>query len=272
MVLCLPQLATAYGDAITRLFEARVRPTEYDLIVTRMASASFASNDLFLVPHGLPRSDGGFFLEPPRLPEHADIDVVRNAVIIGVCPESGLDAFDYVRIDLSVAAAAAVRCILKRRPRRFAFMTASDVGVAHGESRYNAYVQGVCEASLQPIFIVMARTSDLMTDAQESFLKFVANAECPDAVMCTNDEIAIGVLRALRQIGKNVPGDVSVVGCDGIDFAQDSRPALATIAQPFREMADIAWEFMAARLADSGSPPQHAVLDARFIERESVFQ
>ncbi|WP_426237314.1 LacI family DNA-binding transcriptional regulator [Pseudomonas sp. TWP3-2] len=62
----------------------------------------------------------------------------------------------------------------------------------------------------------------------------------PTALFCENDEMAIGALRRIRQLGLRVPEDVSLVGFDDIPFAAYCDPPLTTIAQPaemFGEMA-----------------------------------
>jgi DNA-binding LacI/PurR family transcriptional regulator len=74
------------------------------------------------------------------------------------------------------------------------------------------------------------------------------------AVACYNDMTAIGVLRALRAAGRDVPADVSVIGCDDIAAASWVVPALTTVAQQKAEMGRMAVERLAAVLED----PEHA--------------
>ncbi len=55
---------------------------------------------------------------------------------------------------------------------------------------------------------------------------------CPTAVFAANDEMAIGLIKRLGEHGLIVPRDVSVVGFDGIEFADYCVPALTTVRQP----------------------------------------
>ena len=57
------------------------------------------------------------------------------------------------------------------------------------------------------------------------------------AVFAISDAVAIGACRALADAGKSIPGDVSVVGFDGIDNANYYSPRITTIRQPFEDMA-----------------------------------
>jgi len=269
LALCLPKLATAYGDAVTRIMESMARPSEYDLMVTRMGDGGNSAHPTSLLPRGLVQVDGAFLLQPPRLPMAPELSVIKRAVVMGVGYGQAFDSMDYVRVDLAAAARAAVSALLKSRPRRFAYMTTIGFGPAPGEVRWDAYVAGAKLIGQRPICITLARDTDLSSDARNALLHYVKSNKCPDAIMCSNDEIAIGVLRALRELDIIVPRDVVLTGCDGIDYAQDVCPPLSTIAQPFAKMLEISWGFMMRRLEAPDEPPQHAVIDAQFIARQS---
>ncbi|MDU0356436.1 substrate-binding domain-containing protein [Paraglaciecola aquimarina] len=91
------------------------------------------------------------------------------------------------------------------------------------------------------------------------------------AVVAYNDEMAIGVMNALFDMGKNVPNDVSVVGFDDLDIAQICRPALTTIRYPIVEMAEYATKLS---LSLTSSEPEgfertHLFMPT-IVERKSV--
>ncbi|WP_158966494.1 LacI family DNA-binding transcriptional regulator [Paraglaciecola sp. L3A3] len=58
------------------------------------------------------------------------------------------------------------------------------------------------------------------------------------AIIAYNDEMAIGIMNTLFDLGKNVPNDVSVIGFDDLDIARICRPALTTIRYPIVDMAE----------------------------------
>jgi LacI family transcriptional regulator len=78
------------------------------------------------------------------------------------------------------------------------------------------------------------------------------------AIFATHDILAVGAIEAVIRSGRQVPGDVSVVGFD--DIAQVGRidPALTTVTFPKREMAQQAVELL-LRAVDSGRPPTNAL-------------
>ncbi|MEH0474348.1 LacI family DNA-binding transcriptional regulator [Streptomyces sp. B21-097] len=68
------------------------------------------------------------------------------------------------------------------------------------------------------------------------------------AVFAANDQMALGVLRALREAGRDVPGDVSLVGYDDIPEAEYVWPPLTTVRQDFGEAGRCALEVLVAQI------------------------
>lgn len=78
------------------------------------------------------------------------------------------------------------------------------------------------------------------------------------AILVASDEMAFGVLRALNELGRQVPEDVSVVGIDDIDLAAYSMPPLTTIRQSFEETGRRAVQRLVKQIAqpDLLEPPE----------------
>ncbi|AIF48244.1 LacI family DNA-binding transcriptional regulator [Dyella japonica] len=90
------------------------------------------------------------------------------------------------------------------------------------------------------------------------------------AVFCSNDEMAIGAMRALSARGLRVPEDVSVVGFDDIRFARYMSPALTTIAQPKNALGREAMAMLIELLNDVDVPARKRVLSADLVVRGST--
>lgn len=74
----------------------------------------------------------------------------------------------------------------------------------------------------------------------EAMKKILSLEEQPTAVFCASDMLAIGAIQAIREAGKSVPEDYSIIGFDGIDVGQLISPRLTTIRQDSRRMGKIA--------------------------------
>ena len=84
-----------------------------------------------------------------------------------------------------------------------------------------------------------------------------------------SDAVAIGAIRALRDLGKNVPEDVSVIGFDGIDLSRFTIPRLTTVEQPVEEIA-LRSVNMLLDMMEKNAAPRHILVNAVYRNRDSV--
>ncbi|PAP75007.1 LacI family DNA-binding transcriptional regulator [Rubrivirga marina] len=93
----------------------------------------------------------------------------------------------------------------------------------------------------------------------------------PTAITCYNDLVAIGVLRALRELGLRVPEDVSVVGFDDIDVASYLSVPLTTVRMPRREIGRRATQMLIGSVEAAGKvAPEKVVLETELVVRAST--
>jgi LacI family transcriptional regulator len=93
--------------------------------------------------------------------------------------------------------------------------------------------------------------------------------DLPDAVVCANDQMAIGVMRELEASGLRVPGDIAVVGFDDIYPGILIIPALTTVRQPMRLLGQRASSLLLERIADPSLPHRVELLPTELVVRES---
>ncbi|MBE0478541.1 LacI family DNA-binding transcriptional regulator [Candidatus Aerophobetes bacterium] len=89
------------------------------------------------------------------------------------------------------------------------------------------------------------------------------------AIFCLNDLVALGVMRAIHEKGKNVPSDYSVIGFDNISFSSICNPPLTTIAQPTRIIALNAFKTIRKWKEQALLKKKHRFWDTKLIVRES---
>lgn len=101
-------------------------------------------------------------------------------------------------------------------------------------------------------------------------LQLLENAEQrPTAVFCHSDEMAIGVLKAARQLNLDVPGDLSVIGFDNIGFSEYCEPELTTISQPRNDIGQQAMKNLLDIIGGKQVAPRQ-ILSTQLIVREST--
>lgn len=92
----------------------------------------------------------------------------------------------------------------------------------------------------------------------------------PTGVLAMSDAMAIGVLRAARELGLRVPEDLSVVGFDDIDIAQHTNPPLTTVHQPIRRKGESAVRLLLSVVERRDLRPEQLRLETRLIIRGST--
>ncbi|MGW0577055.1 LacI family DNA-binding transcriptional regulator [Streptomyces sp. NPDC002920] len=89
------------------------------------------------------------------------------------------------------------------------------------------------------------------------------------AVFAGTDMVALGALAALREAGRDVPGDVSVAGFDDVPFAADLTPALTTVRVPYEELGRTSVR-LALERGERMAGDDHVVLGTQLVIRQSV--
>ncbi len=92
--------------------------------------------------------------------------------------------------------------------------------------------------------------------------------ELPDAFVCANDELALGLMARLQQEGIDVPGDVMVTGWDDVMAARYA--GLTTVRQPMRELGGTAARLLDELIAGSRDTPRHELLTTELVTRSST--
>jgi LacI family transcriptional regulator len=93
--------------------------------------------------------------------------------------------------------------------------------------------------------------------------------ERPDAIVCGNDQMAIGAMRELQAAGIRVPADIAVVGFDDIHLGAMLTPPLTTVRQSMRLMGERACSVLLERIADPSAARRVERLPTELILRES---
>lgn len=93
----------------------------------------------------------------------------------------------------------------------------------------------------------------------EAGRRLLASAPHFTALCAFNDVSAMGAIRALREVGRRVPEDVSVVGFDDVHAAALHTPALTTVRQPLRRMGELAAATLVERIGGGRAPRERRV-------------
>lgn len=112
--------------------------------------------------------------------------------------------------------------------------------------------------------------SDVNVADVSAVRRLLRRKPAPDAIICRNDHLAAHLLLTLRKMGRRVPVDVLVTGCNDSPYAAMLEPALTTIRIPCEDIAATAYRFLMERIADPSLPVRECYLKAALIGRAST--
>jgi DNA-binding LacI/PurR family transcriptional regulator len=165
---------------------------------------------------------------------------------------------------------AATRYLIDLGHRRFAFLGAAPDPTE--DARFEGFRKALRESEIpfeQSDFITAGYTAEPARAAVSSYFSGRAADRRPTALVCINDEAAVGALRALREAGLQVPDDVSVVGFDDIALASQIDPPLTTLRINRREMGRLAARALLDQIESPAVPPTKLLLQTELIVRRS---
>ena len=136
--------------------------------------------------------------------------------------------------------------------RHLALISAEVAQNDRARERLEGIKQAMQENNLDPDDLEVVETQYGIDNGVAAFNKLMTPQTKITAVLCGNDVLAVGALRAARELGLDVPGDVSIVGFDDIEIAQVAYPPLTTVHVPHREMGKQAAQALVDLLHGSG--------------------
>jgi LacI family transcriptional regulator len=136
------------------------------------------------------------------------------------------------------------------------------------ETRCNAYIEWMEAAGLYDPEICQV---DFNTEESGYRLtqSVLSRPNRPDALICGNDNMAVGAYRAIHELGLRIPQDIAVASFNDISVAQFLNPPLSTVHLPAEEIGETAVDMLMERIAGR-TTPKRTTLAARMIWRGST--
>lgn len=261
-----PNLSDYTFAAIIEAAEAEARRQGY-LLFSASAASEAAFSDLLgrLVDSRL--AEGLLVINPYADRRHALLPRSVPSVFVGARPRE--ESVDSVSLDDEFAARLAAQHLLQAGHRRIAMVTGpgSEDCV---QDRCAGFASALSSAGvhLPEAWVLPGDWS--ATAGYEAMMHLYRSGSLPTAIFAQNDRIAIGVMRAARDLGLSVPDDLSVVGVDDMPLASYFDPPLTTIRQDMGAIGREAIALLLNSLAEPGAARRHIRLPAELVIRGST--
>jgi LacI family gluconate utilization system Gnt-I transcriptional repressor len=177
-------------------------------------------------------------------------------------PLDMLVGFSHARVGAAVA-----DYLHKKGRRRLAVIAGDD---ERSGRRLHAFEEAARTAGLPPVRTVKVPAPTTLKSGRQALAELLQSGNDLDAVFCSSDLLALGVLTEARARGIAVPGQLAVVGFGDLEFAADLEPSLTTVRIDGQAIGRQAARFIIERA--EGNTPEAAVVDVGFqiIERASA--
>ena len=176
-----------------------------------------------------------------------------------------LEAFDSVSADHYGGGELQGRYALAQGHRRIGILKGPQAFV-NARDRYEGLVAALGE--VKPVWQLEVPFSFSLALPPEVTEKFRDNDV--SLIIATNDVVAIAALRALHELGRRVPDEVSLLSFDDTSWATLVYPALTTVRQPVADLAACAVETLLKRIREPERELEHTTLPVELVRRQST--
>ncbi|MFH9422573.1 LacI family DNA-binding transcriptional regulator [Streptomyces sp. NPDC017529] len=142
-------------------------------------------------------------------------------------------------------------------------------GLSTTTERVQGYREGLRARGLPFAPELLAGGNSEAEGAQDATRHLLAACEPPTAIITANNAMTIGTLRALRDLGLDVPRDIALACFDDFSWADLFAPRLTAISQPSKEIGAAAVRLLLERLEEPDRPPRTLRLPCTYVHRDS---
>jgi DNA-binding LacI/PurR family transcriptional regulator len=145
-----------------------------------------------------------------------------------------------------------------------------DMSIANANDRFEGYKQSLASAGIELNHELVAFGNFTEDSGTIEMNKLLAQEKRPTAVLCSNDLMAIGAMRAIKEAKLKIPQDISVVGFDDIVISHYLTPPLTSVRQPFFHLGKEAVVTLMSIIRGEKDSCQEIEIETRLIKRKSV--
>lgn len=188
--------------------------------------------------------------------------------VLGWCSHADRDQ-TCVGFDNAAAAYDATQRVLMQGHRRIAMISSELASNDRAQARVDGVRQAIADHGRGAALLSITKTKIRLQLGADAFVTAYSSRPHPTAVICGNDVLAAGAMMQAREMGLDVPGDISIIGFDDIGIARAMHPGLTTVRVPQIEMGRQAAEVLLAKM-NGTTLPANPKLSTEFVMRGTL--
>ncbi|MBO6815837.1 MAG: LacI family DNA-binding transcriptional regulator [Rhizobiaceae bacterium] len=264
LLVLLPDIANPFFSEILSGIEDIATERDHTILIGNTNGEEARTHDLLdLLQCG--RADGALLLNGAlALPP----DEVEALALISISAEIPVANISHVGID-NVGALQEITNHLISLGHRNIVHICGPAGNILSSQRRTGYEQAMLDSGLGEYNRTISGGFTVQ-DGKAAVGELLKSGDLPTALVCANDDAAIGAILELKQNGLSVPQDVSVSGFDDVPIASLFSPAITTIRQRRKEIGQQAARLLFEELSASAMKPQKLMVDHELVLRDST--
>jgi len=269
--LIVPDIANPFFSQIARGVEDIAYSSGYSVFVCNTDEDH--RRELSALDSLLERQADGLILCSSRLPETdlaRSVKAFGSAVLVNRALEENQKGIGTILVDDASGTQQAVGLLIIHGRRTVIAFLAGPEQSWSGRNRMQGFKEGLTQNGLRVDPALIKHCEPETDQAREATLQLLQLRPDIDAFVAYNDLVAVGVLQACKDLGRRVPEDVAIVGCDDIPLASLVTPPLTTLRIPTREMGVTAMRALIVTMRGEQQETSPIVLAPELILRGSA--
>lgn len=215
------------------------------------------------------RTDGNLVIAPPSDSDLLPALASLNLPLVAVSAPPGLASLPNVDVDDEEGTRQAMGHLISLGHRRIGHICGPE-NLPSALVRRQGYLEALSGAGVEPRPEYLLPGAYSPEAGYAGARQLLSLAEPPTAIFAANDEVALGVLDAAREMGISIPGQLSLVGVDDRPVSALVTPPLTTVRQPFEEIGRRATRLLVDLIAGEGVAPATERFAPRLVVRGST--
>ncbi|MCM8710677.1 LacI family transcriptional regulator [Clostridium sp. SYSU_GA19001] len=214
--------------------------------------------------------DGVIYMSNSLEPEIIELIKSLELPVVLVETTDKANTFPSITIDNDKAAFEATNYLINKGNKKIAYIGTHEDAVHAASYRFSGYKSALESNGIEFNEKLCFFGGLKAQDGYDGINAIFANKDVEvDAVFCASDELAMGAINALRDIGKRVPEDIDVMGFNDIYSASIFYPKLTTVVQPMYDMGSVGMRMLIKVINKTELAEHHFVLPHQIAERNS---
>jgi LacI family transcriptional regulator len=266
VALGLPDITNPFYTTLARSITDVARQHDYTVILGNTDEDPPQERDFLEML--LSRRVDGLILAPARGGADHLLQLQQHGVPVVLIDRLAPQLWEYsdlVRADTYEGARQLTSHFIEQGFRDIAFV-GPRLSLSSLSERLGGYKQAIREAGLRERLLLGPFEISPELDHTAQLLEGV---ELPEAMLLSNNVIALRMMRVLRQKGVDIPERIAIGCIDDVAVAELLDPPLTTVAQPNQEMGRLAMQMLLERIQDPTIAPRERVLPTELVIRRS---